>query len=369
MPVSIITDKEEFAGLRQRWDRFVESRMAGNPFCRHFWFENYRQAFFAYAALYTIVVEEQGEIEAIFPAVATRRRLGGIPLKELRLIAGDHSHVNRLLVSDSGHEQTARLLERAQRDGFDLIYLEDLPDYAPENEWIEAYCRDRRLTLVRRVIRESPYIPTTGTFDDYRKTRSKKFRELLNNRVNRMNRVGGYEIREFTRVEDLPFLIEDLKTISLESWQHKSGSGLFSRPETAHFYERLLKDSLASGYGKVTVLYFENKPAASEIHLLHGKTEYCLKAEFAEREDNLSPGGVLDLELVKRAFSSDIERYDLLGYPDRYKMRWTDKTTICYRYFLFGRSAAARLGHLVYFTIGDSLRQSGIVKRIRRKAR
>ncbi len=368
MKLEVVQDQGRFVAIETDWDDMTALVLDGHPFFSHFWFANYYRDFFAGRPLFVVAVRDDGgRLVGLFPGVLGRRRLAGIPLKEARLIAGEHSHVNRIIVEPGRDDVIEIMLDRLREEGVDLVYIEDIPETSPDGDWWREYCRSRRLPLVVRQVRSSPFIPTSGSFDDYRKILSKKFRELLNNRLNRINRAGGFEIRTFADRTEVDPALADLEAIAAKSWQGDEGSGLFSRPDTDRFYRELIRHAMENGYGAVSVLYFDNKPAAFEFHVMHGATEYCLKAEYSKEFDKVSPGAVLDLELVKRAFDSDTEVYDLLGYADQYKLRWTNSCTRYVRYYIFNRTAAGLAAHALYFGLGDRLRRMKALRKLKRQ--
>jgi len=363
LKIEVIRDFDAFLGLKEAWDEMVSNRFDGHPFLDHFWFANYYRAYFRKSPLFVSVAYDDGELIAALPMIVARRRLAGIALKEMRLLAGDHSHVNRLPIPDENHDLFDSFLDRLIEEGIDVVYLEDVPEDFPDSGHLEEYCLSRKYPMETWTARRSPFIPTAGEFDEYRKGLSKKFRQLLNNRLNRINRAGGFEIRTFREPGDYEKAVEDMKVVASESWQGKNRSGIFSGENNDLFYRDLINHTFKTGCGRIHILYFENRPAAFEFHIIHGSTEYCLKAEYSLELEKLSPGAVLDLELVKKAFASDIKVYDLLGYEDQYKLRWTDEVTPYRRYFIFGRSAAARGAYLLYCRWGRSLRQNRLIRR------
>lgn len=368
MKLEVVQNQGRFAAIKKEWDDMTARVFEGHPFLSHFWFANYYRDFFPGRPLFIVAVRDDADrLVGLFPGVLDRRRLAGIPLKEARLIAGDHSHINRVMVEADRNDIIEMILDRIRDEGVDLIYIEDVPESSPDGDWWREYCRSRRLPLAVRQVRSSPYIPTSGNFDDYRKILSKKFRELLNNRLNRINKAGGFEIKTFSEGGDVDQALEDSKAITAKSWQGNEGSGLFSRPDTDRFYRDLIRHAMEKGYGAVSVLYFDGKPAAFEFHIKHRATEYCLKAEYSKEFEGVSPGAVLDLELVKRAFDSDTEVYDLLGYADSYKLRWTNSCTRYVRYYIFNRTAAGLVAHALYFGLGDRLRRITALRRLKRQ--
>ncbi len=354
--------------LESDWNRMVAEDFGNHPLLSHFWLANYYQAYHRSAPLFILTAHRNdGTLVGGLPMILGNRRMAGIPLKEARLLAGAHSHLNRILTTPDNERVTEMFMARLVEEGVDLVYFEDLPDCFPDSEWIESFCRREKLAIDIRTVRNSPFIPTTGTFEDYRKSLSKKFRELLNNRLNRINKAGEFEIRTYKTAEEFENLLADMKYISSRSWQGENDSGLFSGKNNDQFYGNLIRHALENRYGRVFILYFKDKPAAFEFHIYSGRTEYCLKSEYSQEWEKLSPGGVLDLELVKKAFASDIEVYDLLGFEDSYKLRWTRNKTPYYRYFIFTRSMAARTAYLLYYRLGNRLRKSEFLRRLKER--
>jgi CelD/BcsL family acetyltransferase involved in cellulose biosynthesis len=370
LEIRITKDIDSFLALEDEWNRLISNRFDNHPFLSHFWYVNYYRAYYPKAPLWVLTAhEDDGTLACVLPMVLGNRRVAGIPLKEARLLAGAHSHLNRILVTPEDEGILELFLRKLFDSGADLAYFEDLPDDFPDPVRLKKLVNEEKLSLEVRTVRRSPFIPTTGSFEDYRANLSKKFRELLNNRLNRINRAGGFEIRTYRRPDEFDVMMKDMRLIAVKSWQGENNSGLFSGESNDHFYNNLIRHALANGYGRVFILYFDGKPTAFEFHVYAGTTEYCLKSEYSQEFNKISPGGVLDLELVKSAFNSNIEVYDLLGFEDSYKLRWTSHRKPYRRYFIFGRSMAARTAYMLYYRFGNRLRNMGFLRRIRERLR
>ncbi|MCK4462366.1 MAG: GNAT family N-acetyltransferase [candidate division Zixibacteria bacterium] len=364
--IRITRDLDSFLRLVDQWNGMVAEKFDGHPFFSHFWFVNYYQSFFPGQSLYILTAHNGGKMVGALPMIICRRRLAGLPLKEVRLLAGEHSHVNQILVKSGDGKIVDLFFDSLLQEGVDLICLADIPAEFPLPFGVCDFCRSHRLLLERKSVKASPFIRVEGSFEEYRKRLSKKFRELLNNRLNRIKRVGSFEIRSFTRPTDYELLLKDMQSISADSWQSQNNTGLYSTDDSSTFYRNLIQHSLENGYGEVSILYITDKPAAFEYHIFHGSTEYCLKVEFAQRFAKLSPGAVLDQKLVKRAFSTDIKVYDLLGFQSEYKARWTKDVRWQHRYYLFNRSLPAWAVYVIEHRLRNRLGKSKLLRRIRR---
>ncbi len=354
---SIIREPQEFREIEKDWEKFIGDGWNNHPFLRHFWFSNYHQAFHKTDPLMILTASVDSRLVAALPMLSRHRRLGGIPLKEVRLIAGDHSHINIVPVPQDRDEILVSFLETLLSSGVDLIYLEDIKSGFPDNDWLARFCHDRKLGFEMRQVRTSLYIPTDGEFESYRLGRSKNLKQGINSRLNRIYRAGGFEIKTFSSNDDIELALSDAKEVCDQSWQGIGGTGLFSSVSNAQFYTELFRDALKNRYGTLYVLYFEKQPAAFEFHIVHEETEFCLKAAYAKKFDKVAPGAVLDIELIKKAFDSPVKKYDLLGYDDLYKRRWTDQSVSYWRYFIFNKTAAGQTARLIYFNWGDKLRK------------
>jgi len=365
--IRITRGLDVFLQLADQWNGMVAEKFDDHPFFSHFWFANYYQSFFPGQSLYVLTAHNEGKMVGALPMIICRRCRAGLPLKKARLLAGEHSYVNQILVKSGDGKIVGLFFDSLLQEGVDLIYLADIPGELPAPFGIGDFCRSHRLLLERKSVKASPFIRVGGSFEEYRKSLSKNFWKQLTNRLNRINRAGGFEIRSFTRPTDYEFLLKDMQSISADSWQSQNNTGLYSTDNSSTFYRNLIQHSLENSYGEVHILYITGKPAAFEFHICHGSTEYCLKSEFAQRFARFSPGVVLDQELVKRAFSTDIEVYDLLGFESEYKARWTKEVRRQYRYYLFNRSLTALAVYIIEHRLRNRLGKFKLLRWIRRQ--
>ena len=366
--IGVTRDLDAFLRLANQWNEMVTERLDGHPFLNHFWFVNYYKSFFSGQSLYVLTAHRGLNMIGALPLMICQRRVAGLTLKEAHLLAGEHSHVNQILVKAGDGKIIDLFFERLLQDGIDLIRIDDIPDVFATPFSICDFCRSHRLLKEIKSIKASPFIQVEGSFEEFRKKLSKKFRELLNNRLNRIKRAGSFNIRSYANPADYELLLKDMQLISSDSWQTQNSTGLFSTAESSAFYRNLLSHSFENGYGEVNILYLADKPVAFEYHIFHKATEYCLKVEFAQQFAKLSPGAVLDQELVKRAFGADTEIYDLLGYESEYKSRWTKDVRRQYRYYLYKRSSLPAVAeYFLKHRLRSTLGKIKILQHIRRQ--
>ena len=77
------------------------------------------------------------------------------------------------------------------------------------------------------------------------------------------------------------------------------------------------------------------------------EAHYLLKPGHDPELASAGPGTVLTSELVSRAFSMGLDRYEFLGADDRYKLRWTKQCHDLVRVQAFARSVPGAADRLV----------------------
>lgn len=355
--VKIARDFESFLDMREPWDRMVNCDFHAHPFLKHFWFVNYYRAYFNKLPILVFAAYENDRMIGALPMILVRKRMAGIPLRQARFIAGAHSYIKRLLIPPDKPNVLALFLEALMKEDIDLVYFESDTEFFSPASSLEDFCLHNKFNYEIWSGMSSPFITVSGSFPDFQKTLSRNLRGSINNRMNRVSRAGGYEVKAYDQPDQFDDVVRAIEEISRNSWQGQQGSGLFSNENNSSYYRNLILHSLEHGYGKAFILYLDNKPAAYEYHISHGHTEYCLKAEFSQQYNSLSPGAVLELELIKQAFASEVEIYDLLGSADAYKLKWTHNLKPYSGYYIFNRSFSAFFAHLLRFSLRKMLKR------------
>ena len=288
-------------------------------------------------------------------------------MRTIEFMANSHSHKIDFIFPHGDVTGVETILEYLlEQKNWDLLKLEDILETSPVAAMIEKKWEASRLLWYKRAIRFSPYIPIQSDWTSFLSTRSTRFRKNMRNRAHRLEKLGEVQIEEHSRIDNLDAFLAQVQDITRRSWQGRRGSSIFSTRANANFYVQLADWANREGYFVLWLLRLNGTPIAYEYHLRSGLIEFGIKAEYDNRFNQASPGGVLDQFIVESLFDRGFKKYDLLGYMDSYKMRWTDYVDNHLRYYVFRKKGCARIPFWLDFTLREYLRRFRILREIKK---
>ncbi len=366
--IDIVKDYNSLKNLREDWNRLASNDPSIYPFICFEWFDLWFRAFGKTNLIHIYLLKNAKRICAIIPFIKYYGAVNGIPGSIIQFAVNDHS--NKIdIISDK--QDVSRYVERVMaelvRENFLMIYFEDFYAESESVQVILSFLENNGYKFIhdKKFIRESVIIDLKKRWDDLKAGLSKRFNNNINNKMNRLKRAGELQVVKYTAYEELPNAFNCIEKISSKSWQGKNSTGLFSKEDTKIFYKGLAEYASNAGWLSIWVLYLDSKPIAYEYHLTAGSVEYALKAEYDQEYSELSPGSVLDAYVVKEVSKGFAEKYDLLGYKDLYKTRWSNKTEKYMRLYIYKRNLIGTLSHFIEFPLRARLSRYTLLRRVK----
>jgi len=367
MEIIKVTKYEDFLGLENQWNQLAQSYSDDKPFYSHQWFKVWWDSFAGKKSLHVLVAQQEEKILAIAPLTMSKGVYMGFPMRIVEFMANDHSHKIDFIYAYDNVAGVERILDYLwEQRNWDLLRLEDILESSAVTGLIEQKCKNPGFIWGKKAIRFSPYIPIESDWNSFLAKRPKKFRENMRNQKRRLSKLGDVKIEERSTIDDLDGSLAEIEEITRKSWQGKKGSSIFSTKKVKSFYVNLAR---WANQERLLVLWFlklNSKPIAYEYHLRSGQTEFGLKAEYDECFRQSSPGGVLDQHIVESLFERGFSKYDLLGYMDFYKMRWTESTSKHLRYYILRKSIFTGIAFWLDFKLRYYLKRFKILRGLKK---
>lgn len=302
----IVSAVEEFDELEPEWDALVEAAARPSPFMLHGWL---RAIWPLCEAPVVVAARREGRLAGAL-ALDVRRRRG---LRVAELMGGMNAHLG-----DALGDGAAGLVAEA-RGEFDLADLFGMPG----DSRLEAA---GGLRLVERV--EAPVLDLRPGFSEAHF--SAKTRQTHRRKLRKLGDV------EFSWAGDLDetFRLHELRWLG-----RPDGSGL-SRPEVREAHRagyRALGDR-----ARVLVMRSDGRPVAFNCAIVIGTTLYSHRLGFDPALGQFSPGLLCTLELLERAAAEGVDRVELLGGGEEYKLQLADRLEPLYQGFGLARGPRAR---------------------------
>jgi CelD/BcsL family acetyltransferase involved in cellulose biosynthesis len=184
----------------------------------------------------------------------------------------------------------------------------------------------------------SPYIELDGTLADYRARRRSSFKADLRRRNRRLGELGEVRLDVRDGSRDLARLLAEGWELEGSEWKDRLGTAVVARAETRRFYADVARRAAAGGRLRLFFLRLDEAPIAFIFALQQAGVLYLMKGGFDPALSRMSPGQLLLERVIERAFTTGLDRIELLGGEEAYKLAWTD--TVHERVLLqsFGRS-------------------------------
>jgi CelD/BcsL family acetyltransferase involved in cellulose biosynthesis len=360
----ILERPDQVLDLREEWEHLYRRSGAPHLFLAPAWVLNWRAAFGpADTDIRVFTVWRGGRLAGIAPCRVTTERHWGREVATLRLWADVNANRTGVLIDPDGASEVLGAMARslAEDPGWTLAALDPLPlDAPPTRAWVEALERHgMRVGLEPGFT--SPYMTLPEVRTSPLDTVSTSFRRNLKRKLNRAEREGCAVIRP--PAEEAAAMAF---AISRESWQHANGTGLDTAPESAAFFEGMVRDRELRARLRIPILTREGEPVAYEWNLLEGRRLYNLKVGYRPAEGRLSPGLVLRHHTVSDAMAEGLEEFDFLGSVEPYKMHWATGTRRHGTLFVFRRGVRARAIHTLLYRARPALKQSAWTTRAAR---
>ena len=221
-------------------------------------------------------------------------------------------------------------------------------DYLSEQSHLLRLFRARPVGLLYHVdfCEDSPYVNCRMSWDDYwiglgsiRSLWARRERKLINEH--------GAVFSCLSSWQDVAPLLPRIYDVEASGWKGREGTAIKQRPETLNFYDTCVRHWAESNLLRLFTLSIRDEIAAFQINVLHGGVLTQLKVGYEEKFSKLSPGQVLQLQLLRWAFASpDVLLYDMLGGGGKAKetkRKWATDVEPLFMLHIFRRDALGLL--------------------------
>ncbi len=321
--LSCIRDFEAFLALKDDWNRLLSESANDTVFLRHEWLSSWWASYGGRAALNVLVLKKGSRLVAAAPLMTHVDRMRGLPARKVSFI-GDPSWMVGDFIVGSGAKNAVRMfMEHILDMSWDVAELRNVPEGSASigqfSEMMESMSLDYRLAEGA----SSPFVRVEMPWKDFYASRSTRFKKSIRNKINKINKSGSVGVKRYSSPEEVARVLPVVFDIGLKGWKHTIRNAISSTPENRSFYSKLGAEMSALGRLDIWVLEFDGTPVAFEYHVRHGERTHALVADFDEGYRHISPGSVLDFNIMQHIFENGTKEYDMGCGDSFYKAHWS----------------------------------------------
>jgi CelD/BcsL family acetyltransferase involved in cellulose biosynthesis len=320
MVVRSVTSLRQFDGLASAWRGVSQAGGVDSPFLSHDWFACCWRTAGPDRRRELWVAEDVTGPVAFLPLTRVRTRAWGLPVRLLSFLECPDTPFVDIPTARRAEEVIPEFLGALGQTGaWDVLSFRKLP---PESATLKALRTDRWLWREGRP-EASPCVEISGTWEDYLRQRSQRFRKTCRNIENRLEKSGTVTVEEHREVDPDGRIFSEVMNVSLESWKGPRGLAMVNMPGASRFFREFTRRASANGWLRLWILRVDGRAVATEYQVRSNGSLYALRADFDAGVEGLSPGTALNLRIIRTLFErQDIHEYNMGPGANPYKLRW-----------------------------------------------
>ncbi len=329
MRVRVVRTAEGLRELEAPWDALLRDSPFQAPFHSWAWHEAWWNAFNAGSELFLIAAEDaDGHLQVLAPFVKGKAYVRGLRVSEIRFLAHSITPYNTILHRSgcSGAEALATVLAclNGHRCEWDMVNLWNVPAAASVLPCLDEVGEPCGLHAIRHSGIRSAYIAIEGDFEKYMTDDARKSRRRgIVQKVRQLSQRPGYEVRAFTRPEEMEQALELAFAVSQASWKGKLGTHMTGLEARRSFYANVTPRLARRGEVGIFISTLEQTPIALEYLLISKDTVYFIVNDFNESYQKQSPGTVLLYHVLGELFQErKFREFYFSGDLYDYKTNW-----------------------------------------------
>ena len=345
--LKVITKPEGLQAIQEGWLELLTHPGNSGIHQSFDWFWAGYQAFHLDDQLYVLVLKgDNGSVIGVAPLVITYRKYRGVRVRRIGFARNEQSPANDFILSPGLEDNCLDLIldHLCLFLHWEFIDLQKLNADKPIGRYLQNSLGDGNYRFGIQPNIQSPYISIDKTWEDFWNSRSKKFKKAMRNKLNRAQKSQDLVIEKIPVTSGKTPELEDILSISSNSWKRQIGTDLATREDNWEFYKQISNLYGPKGFPFIWLLRIGRVGAAFEFHLEYNGVIYPIRADYDETYKDISPGSILEYEIIKRHFCEKrFAEYNSCGATYEYLLNWADELRSYHNVEIFARNPKMNL--------------------------
>jgi CelD/BcsL family acetyltransferase involved in cellulose biosynthesis len=216
----------------------------------------------------------------------------------------------------------------------------------PDGESLEAFriaAEDAGYRVVTRPFTRSLYLDVKGDWQGYESALSHNLLRDLRKSARNLEREGKVTVDVVRGGEHLEARMREAFIVEASGWKGAAGTAIQSDPSTHRFYIAIGRWAADCGTLRLYMLRVDRRPLAMCFALQEHGICQLLKAGYDPAFGAYSPGKLLMHAMFRDCFESGVQRIELNGDAEPYKLSWANESHEYQRLEAFAPSVAGQL--------------------------
>jgi CelD/BcsL family acetyltransferase involved in cellulose biosynthesis len=323
MRVRTVASLREFDALAPVWREVMEAGGVTSPFLSHDWFACCWRTAGPNRRRELWLVEDAAGPLALVPLTRWKARVRGLPTRVLAFLDCPDTPFADVMAAGAIKDVLPTLLQHLERErDWDVLALRKLRRESQLLGAIEALLPERFPWRVA-AIQQSPYLSLGGTWEDFLRGKTQRFRKTCRSIENRIRRAGTVLLEEHRDVDPDGPTFAEVMEVSAQSWKGERGLAMATMQGMPRFFRELTGRASANRWLHLWILRLDGRAIATEYQIGENGHLHALRADFDAGLAELSPGAYLNQRIIRTLFDrGSVKEYDMGPGTNEYKLRW-----------------------------------------------
>jgi len=334
----------------QEWNSLVYAMRKPSVFLSSEWILTWWEYFGNAYEPFIVTVNEGSKTLSYFP-LAKRSMvpedflLGGRILTLCGNLETFTDHVNIISRTVNVGRSYERVIEYLLKDykDWDVLFLSHMSD---TDSLLEALNKFHLHYEVKKIT-TAPYIPLTGSFDDYMSRFNGKHRHNIKRLWNRLKQQYGVTFSMYSIEGEnqfsLDWYLDELFRLHELRKESTNTQSTFKGNRIKSFHYNVARKFSDKGWLRLGALLQDGKAIAVGYGFSFEKQFNYYQSGLDPSWEKHSVGSTLLLELIKKACEEGCVEFDFLRGDESYKSTWTDQTRDLSNVYVFNTSKSGKL--------------------------
>jgi len=331
--IQIIKTKDEFLGMRDKWNTLLSSMEEPCIFLTWEWVYTWWDFYFSGDSLCQLfiitVFNGGGQLIGILPAYLKKCRG---PLRilytKLKVLGSEAEAPDYLdIIAESTNKEIvlSSIFSHLKNPDvvIDFIEINDVRKSSPTIDLLLKISKEYKNYSKKLSASACPYLKVPADYEKYVSSLSTKFRFNLRRYTRILMEREGAKFHEVNRKEELPNAIEKLFSLHEKRWQDRKDDSVFSNVRRKSFHMKLAPVFYDSSYLRLFSLSVNSEVVASLYCFEYKNKIYYYQSGFEPDWSKKSVGVVLIGKIIEKCIDERKEEFDFLRGKEEYKLKWT----------------------------------------------
>jgi CelD/BcsL family acetyltransferase involved in cellulose biosynthesis len=328
--VERVETAEAVERLAPDWDALAARAPQRSLFASAAWLRLWWRHFGESRRLLVLAAREEGELVGVAPLLVTRRRMRGLPVRELGFAINGCSQRSDFVI-DAGRKDVAAALAGAIADragDWDVARFDGMAEAAGAWAALEPALAARGVRGSAPWTWTSLAIELDADFDAWLAARPRHFRKILRQAEGHLRKLGEPRLERCSEPDALDAALERLLAVERRSWKVREGEAIATQSGWAPFYRDVAQVFAASRACEIRVLVAGDRDLAANFVVRDGDVAYGLRTCYDEAFASASPGRNLMAFLVRDLAAVGVRRLEL-DRRTAFLAQWADRAETC----------------------------------------